>query len=150
MIEVFQLNYLDELIVLAQTIYDTSSYSELEAEFKELSNSSQSMIYVYLDHRKIIGFAQFGIRQDYVEGTHQSPCGYLEGICIKENYRKKGYGKLLVKAGEEWSRSLGCLEFASDCHIDNDESIQFHEKLGFIEASRNVHFVKQIGTEENN
>ncbi|MBO0476452.1 hypothetical protein DOK76_05175 [Vagococcus sp. DIV0080] len=27
MIEVFQLNYLDELIVLVRTIYDTSSYS---------------------------------------------------------------------------------------------------------------------------
>ena len=37
-----------------------------------------------------VGFAQCGLRRDYVEGTDSSPVGYLEGIFIKEEYRK-GY-----------------------------------------------------------
>ena len=31
-----------------------------------------------------VGFAQCGLRRDYVEGTHTSPVGYLEGVFVQE------------------------------------------------------------------
>lgn len=37
-----------------------------------------------------IGYAQCGLRNDYVEGTHTSPVGYLEGIFVGEEYRNIG------------------------------------------------------------
>lgn len=36
-----------------------------------------------------IGFAQCQLRCDYVEGTKTTPVGYLEGIFIKDGYRRK-------------------------------------------------------------
>ena len=39
------------------------------------------------------GFAQCGLRFDYVEGTDSSPVGYLEGIFVLEEYKKRGYAK---------------------------------------------------------
>ncbi len=38
------------------------------------------------------------MRTDYVEGTESSPVGYLEGIFVKEEYRKNGYAKELLFA----------------------------------------------------
>lgn len=39
--------------------------------------------------KDLIGFAQCQLRCDYVEGTKTTPVGYLEGIFIKDGYRRK-------------------------------------------------------------
>ncbi|MFI3803475.1 aminoglycoside 6'-N-acetyltransferase [Vagococcus fluvialis] len=144
MIQEFQLNHLADLIKLAQNVYLNSSYEELETEFKELYNNSQSMIYLSLDNQEVVGFAQFEIRNDYVEGVKNSPCGYLEGVFVECPYRRKGIAKALVLKGEEWAKSKNCEEFASDCELENIESYLFHQQIGFREVSRNIHFVKRI------
>lgn len=91
-----------------------------------------------------IGFAQCGLRYDYVEGTQSSPVGYLEGIFIKEAYRSKGYARTLLNACEEWAAKMGCCEFASDCELTNEESRLFHLHAGFEEANRIICFKKKL------
>ena len=144
MIEKFHLIHLDKLIKLAQNVYTNSNYEDLEVEFKELFNNDQCMIYVYLAHQEVVGFSQVGIRNDYVEGVKISPCGYLEGLFVDELYRRKGIAKSLVLKSEEWAKSKNCKEFASDCELENVESFLFHQRIGFREVSRNIHFSKKI------
>ena len=67
-----------------------------------------------------IGLALVSLRHDYVEGCITSPVGYLEGICVKEEYRNKGIASILCKECEKWAKEKGCVEFASDCEINND------------------------------
>ena len=38
----------------------------------------------------------------------------------------------------------GCSEFASDCELDNEESLQLHRALGFEEANRIICFKKGL------
>jgi len=40
----------------------------------------------------------------------------------------------LIAAAEEWGRSQGCREFASDAELDNDPSHAAHRALGFVEV----------------
>lgn len=91
-----------------------------------------------------IGFAQCQLRCDYVEGTSTSPVGYLEGIFVKEGYRNRGYAKELLAECEAWAKNNGCLEFASDCEIDNADSFYFHKAMNFIEANRIICFTKAL------
>ena len=56
------------------------------------------------------------------------PVGYLEGIYVRPEYRRQGWVRRLLEAGQDWVRSLGCREFASDCSLNNTGSIDFHEK----------------------
>ena len=84
------------------------------------------------------------LRHDYVEGTHSSPVGYLEGIFVKEDYRKRGIAKKLLQACEQWSKEKGCTEFASDCEITNEQSLKFHLKADFSEANRIICFTKKL------
>lgn len=38
----------------------------------------------------------------------------------------------------------GCTEPASDCELDNDESLAFHLSAGFSEANRVICFAKRL------
>ena len=91
-----------------------------------------------------VGFAQCGLRRDYVEGTDSSPVGYLEGIYVAEDCRNKGVAKALLSACEDWAREQGCTEFASDCELDNTASLRFHLNVGFQESNRIICFTKKL------
>lgn len=121
-----------------------SHLEELAEEFEMALNNEECAIYLYQIDNMPIGFAQCGLRHDYVEGTESSPVGYLEGIFIQGDYRRKGYARALMVECEKWAKKKGCSEFASDCELDNNVSLAFHMKMGFTEAGRIICFTKPI------
>ena len=129
---------------LAIQMWHENTIEDLIEEFETILNSDESAIFLLSPENEIIGFAQCQLRHDYVEGTDSSPVGYLEGIFVKDEYRKQGYAKEILKKCEEWVMEKGCTEFASDCELDNDISLKFHISMGFIEANRIICFTKQL------
>ena len=129
---------------LAVLMWDSHSVSELMAEFSEIISNGKSQFFLKYENDIPIGFAQCQLRYDYVEGTKTSPVGYLEGIYIKDGYRRKGYAKELLTECESRARSNGCREFASDCEIDNTASLHFHKAMNFTEANRIICFMKTL------
>lgn len=129
---------------LASLLWPASSADERIEEFTELIGRSDCAVFLAFDEGRPVGFAQCQLRHDYVEGTDTSPVGYLEGIFVREEYRRQGHARALLRACEEWSVSMGCTEFASDCELTNDLSLLFHLKLGFIEANRIICFTKHL------
>ena len=118
--------------------------TELRKEGKVLLEDRDAVIVLAFWQTKPIGFAQCQLRHDYVEGTTTSPVGYLEGIYIEPAYRGRGIAAALLGAVEFWAVEKGCSEFASDTSTENTESIAFHKKVGFTEASRLVCFTKKL------
>lgn len=90
-----------------------------------------------------LGFAEVNIR-NYAEGCDTDRVGYLEGWYVEPHARRRGAGRALVAAAEDWARGQGCAEFASDALIDNDISAQAHRALGFEETARIRCFKKQL------
>lgn len=132
------------IAVLAVQMWDSAAAAELEQEFVETLRKDSSAVYLDIEDGKAVGFAQCGLRQDYVEGTSSSPVGYLEGVFVEEAYRRRGIAGKLVEACEQWAVEKGCTEFASDCELDNAASIAFHQHMGFVEANRIVCFVRKL------
>ena len=89
------------------------------------------------------GFLEAGTRK-YAEGCESSPVGYIEGWYVDEDLREQGFGAALVKAVEDWARSQGLTEMASDTWLENEASIQAHLNMGYEEAERLVHFAKRL------
>jgi aminoglycoside 6'-N-acetyltransferase I len=94
--------------------------------------------------RRVVGFLEVDLRS-HADGCNPAhPVGYIEGWYVAENYRDQGVGKRLVAAAEDWARSHGCVEIASDTWIDNEVSQRAHEALGYEVVDRCVHYRKTI------
>lgn len=137
---------LSDSLVLAQLASRmwTHDPAELEPEFAVLTQSKEAACFLAFDDQTAIGFAQCQLRHDYVEGCETSPVCFLEGIYVAQEHRKTGIAKALLTACEDWARSVGCTEFASDCEIDNQSSLSWHLKAGFEEVGRTIWFNKKL------
>ena len=132
------------LIILALTIYGCGKEERTLEKYAQLIEKENAQIFIKYVEDKAVGFAQCQLRYDYVEGTETTPVGYLEGIFVEEEHRGKGYAKELLSECQKWAKEKGCLEFASDCELDNVTSLNFHIAMGFEEANRIICFTKKL------
>ena len=144
MIKKAKLTDANTLAVLAIQMWAEHDPDGLTEEFREIIKDEETACFLkYIDNSPI-AFAQCQLRHDYVESTSSSPVGYLEGIFVTEGYRKKGYASELLTECEKWAKEKGCSEFASDCELDNTDSLRFHIATGFKEANRIICFNKKL------
>ena len=129
---------------LALVLWPSHDAAELRDEFTEILKSEEAACFLAYEAGVPVGFAQCQLRHDYVEGTHTSPVGYLEGIFVRPEFQHRGLAKQLLGACESWAREKGCTEFASDCELGNDASLDFHLSMGFTEVNRIVCFTKKL------
>jgi aminoglycoside 6'-N-acetyltransferase I len=61
-----------------------------------------------------------------------------------EGQRRRGIGKRLLAAAEDWAQRQGCVEMASDTQIGNELSLRAHESLGFRVVERAILFHKSL------
>jgi aminoglycoside 6'-N-acetyltransferase I len=130
---------------LAMLLWPDNEINDLEEEMMRYIISDNGAVFISFIETIPVGFAQCNLRNDYVEGTESRLVGYLEGVFVKVEYRKRGIGKKLLLQCEEWAKSNGCSEFASDCELNNTESLKFHLQLGFEETNRIICFKKNLG-----
>jgi aminoglycoside 6'-N-acetyltransferase I len=90
-------------------------------------------VLVATDGESIVGFVELSIRA-YAEDCLTDRVAFLEGWYVAPAARRKGVGRALVRAAEEWGRAQGSSEFASDALLDNDVSAAAHQALGFEET----------------
>lgn len=131
---------------LAVLLYDIpfGEYGDIYEENAELLEKESESIWLCYDGDKPAAFAHASLRNDYVEGTSGGTVGYLEGIYVMPEYRKRNIARELVAICENWARENGCAEFASDCLLDNTDSYNFHFKIGFTEANKIICFTKKL------
>jgi aminoglycoside 6'-N-acetyltransferase I len=94
--------------------------------------------------QSLAGFLEVDLRS-HADGCNPSrPVGYVEGWYVAERHRHTGIGRKLLAAAEDWARSQGCVEIASDTWIDNEVSQRVHEALGYEVVDRCVHYRKAL------
>ena len=129
---------------LALQLWPDHKMCEMQAELESILAGAEAAVFLAFADDVPIGFAQCQLRHDYVEGTSSSPVGYLEGIFVSPAYQKRGIARILLSSCESWAKEQGCTEFASDCELDNQDSLRFHLSVGFEEANRIICFTKKL------
>lgn len=132
------------ILALALLLWPDHESDELYDEITGFLADDGSAFFIAVEDKVMAGFAQCALRHDYVEGTDTSPVGYLEGIYVREPYRRQGIARALSAYCEQWAKERSCTQFASDCLLENAESIAFHHAAGYGEANRIVCFIKSI------
>ena len=92
----------------------------------------------------LVAFLECSLRSHAESCNPSCPVGYVEGWYVAKEHRRKGIGKSLLAAAEEWARRQGCVEMASDAVIDNTLSQDVHQRLGFKVVERSVLFRKAL------
>jgi aminoglycoside 6'-N-acetyltransferase I len=145
-----QLSDRDQLARLRAALWPESSAEEHARELEPIlqGNAPGTLPAMNLvaeaSDGQLVGFLEAGLRS-HADGCDPSrPVGYIEGWYVVESFRHRGIGKRLLGAAEEWARSQGCFEMASDTWIDNELSQDVHEALGYEVVDRCVHYRKAL------
>jgi len=91
----------------------------------------------------VVGFVEVGTRP-YAAGCDTSPVGYNEAWYVAPEARRLGCGRALLTAAEDWARSRGYREMASDALLGNDVSHAAHLRSGYEEVDRVVQYRKPL------
>ncbi|WP_243147502.1 aminoglycoside 6'-N-acetyltransferase [Scytonema sp. UIC 10036] len=134
-----------EWLEMALKLWSDDSVEEMQMTLVEILKSERCESFLVRNHDgEAIGFMNLSLRSDYVPGATHSPVAYVEGIYVKDEYRKLGVGTSLIEYAEGWALEHGCTELASDALVENKESYEFHTHVGFQEVERIVTFIKQL------
>jgi aminoglycoside 6'-N-acetyltransferase I len=136
---------LNEWLRLRKLLWDATSESDHKAEMVDIIDhpDSQFVLVAEKEPGKLIGFLEVSIRP-FVEDCETDHVGYLEGWYVEPEVRGRGIGRELVRIAEQWAKSKGCEEMASDAEIGNELSLAAHLGLGYSETSRLVHLRKEL------
>jgi len=139
--------FADDWASLRAALWPEADRAEHAREIRQqLQRPERSSAFVATDpNGVVVGFAEVALRVDAVNGADTSPVGFLEGLYVRPESRRQGVGRALVQAVEQWTRSLGCAELASDALLDNRASHAAHAAYGFEETERVVYFLKRLG-----
>ena len=107
--------------------------SDVDRFFRGVSSNPLAVLVAEQVSVGPIGFADVSIRP-YAEDCTTDRVGFLEGWFVEPAVRRRGVGRMLVAAAEDWARAHGCTEFASDAEADNELSALAHRALGFVDA----------------
>jgi aminoglycoside 6'-N-acetyltransferase I len=131
----------DEWLDLVLKLWPDASAEDM---MSILNSPREDGFLVKNDDGHAIAFMNLSLRYEYVPDATQSPAAYVEGIYVKDEYRKQGVGKALIQYAEKWALEQGCVELASDALLENTASYAFHTTVGFREVERVVFFIKPL------
>lgn len=135
----------DDWVAMALELWPTYDRTEMERILRDFAASDREDAFICrAEDGSPVGFCNLSVRSDYVEGSKTSPVGFVEGIFVRDAYRGRGIGRMLIAAGERWTRERGMTELGSDAEIENARSHAFHTGVGFSEAGRSVWFIKKL------
>jgi len=145
-VEPCTLQTLEEWIVLRRALWPDTPGEDHRSEAQAMlwEQKDTLALVVRLHDGTVVGFAEAALRRDYVNGCTSSPVAFLEGIYVQPEHRRKGLARLLCQAVEDWAKSLGCCELASDVEFKNTGSQSMHRALGFEETERVVYYRKAL------
>ena len=108
---------------------------ETQRYFEQKSGSLRT--FVAEGEGRLVGFLELDQRK-YAPGCSSSPVPFIEGWYVEPDMRRRGIGRALVVAAEDWAGAAGFTEIASDAEIENDGSLAAHAALGYTEIERVV------------
>jgi ribosomal protein S18 acetylase RimI-like enzyme len=123
------------------------AYFQLRAEaaekyqwfLKRMIESDDSVILIIIDGNKIAGrvFCQIS---DHPPIYKYDQYGWIIEIEVLDEYRGRGWGKLLMAKAHEWFKAKGIHRIELEVAHKNSGAIAFWQKLGFIDVYHKLYY----------
>lgn len=132
-----QLNINDDFSQYMRCVEDLNgSYGgicNIEQMKRGFSNRSNNITtYVLVDDNKILSTATVIFEKKI---RYQRLCCHIEDVGVDPDYRKKGYGKLIVEHCIMVAKAKDCYKVKLCC---SDKNVTFYDKMGFVVSSNGM------------
>jgi len=133
-----------EWLRMGLALFPGEPRAEIERGMRDtLANSRGAVFIAERDDGAACGFVEVRERS-YAEGCETSPVAYVEAWYVDAEMRRRGVGRALLAAAEDWARACGHREIGSDALLDNVVSHRAHLGSGYEEVVRIVVFRKGL------
>jgi|GEM_PF-872309 len=116
--------------------YYVSNSEELNKKFQsyltKAIKENAPYILIAKDDNKMIGFITYEkVDADYFDTNFKEHSDILE-LFVKEDYREKGVGKLLMDKVEKFFKNKGINTLSLQCSTFNKNALSFYKHLGLV------------------
>jgi GNAT superfamily N-acetyltransferase len=129
------------LTLLINELGYTTTLSDMENRFKNISAHADYRTIVAVKNDEIVGMA--GLAKGIFYEKNEM---YLRIVAfvVKQDFRKQGIAKLLIRASEDWAKEQGaCTVLLNSGNRDKRQAAYaFYQKMGYVVKSSG--FVKEI------
>ncbi|MBC7286745.1 MAG: GNAT family N-acetyltransferase [Armatimonadetes bacterium] len=99
-------------------------------ELRAAARNPYEKLYVLDDGGRVCGFLWLEVRATMVDPV----VGYVKNIYVAPELRGQGYGRLLLKAADEWFKLMGCRKATLDVSVCNERALKVYEAAGYKPA----------------
>ncbi len=115
---------LDEIDLLEKQIF-SSPWPRSEYVY-EIHDNPYANPYVVVESNEIVAYFDYWVIFERAE---------IATIGVKENYRKQGYGQIMMDYITKDAEEKGCENISLEVRVSNEKAIKLYEKNGFIQIN---------------
>ena len=123
-------------------IFKEKTEANMEKEILDIINNEEKISFVAEENEKILGIIVLKIKEviNHIN-LKNSKVLWIEELCVDENNRGKGIGKILINNAKEIAKDLKCERLELNCWEANKDAIAFYEKQG-MKSQRRIMEIK--------
>ena len=123
----------DEIFVLLNQLYENKIKYEIFSKIYETKwNNENSYYIVAINDNKIIGVL---IMEIFIQLHRAKKTSFIDDLIVKEEYRNKGIGKLLLQNAISYAKQQDCEVIELTSFLSNEKAHRFYETNGFKKHS---------------
>ena len=103
-------------------------------------NNERERVFVAILDNEIAGF----IHVEKYELLYFQSMANILGIAVKSNCRRKGIGRGLLNAAEDWARSQGITMMRLNSGGSRKEAHTFYRNAGYDDVKEQLRFIKKL------
>lgn len=119
--------------------------AEIRRRYRQFGDLAPGLIgWVAVDDGgHVLGTIEASIRL-FANGCESVGILFIEGIAVDDAVRQTGIGTALVETAAQWAKTQGISELASDAHLEDSVTQDWHLAMGFEVTERTVCFRRPV------
>ena len=106
---------------------------------KELANENSSFFFLQ-DNEETVGYLKVNVEDAQTEDSAENAME-IERIYIRNNYKRKGYGKFLIDQAERFAQKENKKTIWLGVWEENTAALAFYKDRGFVQTSSHSFFM---------
>ncbi|MCE3279584.1 MAG: putative acetyltransferase [Bacteroidetes bacterium] len=117
-----------QLIEVFEDVFEMKNFKMPDILYlQELLKKPDFFVFIATAENKVVGGLTSYIMHQYYSA---SPLVYIFDLAVKREFQRQGLGKLLIKANNEHSYSIGAETIMVQADLEDEHAIEFYKSTG--------------------